>query len=121
MQTINEKIEKYLEQHAINLNQKFISAEIIAEIQHDAFLAGVGAAQQWINVDEELPERDSNPSFNHQSDFVLLKNKSGNIFSGYYDYDTASFFNYYDYDIASFFDYIDNESEIIEWRPIELN
>ena len=64
MQTIEEQIEKYIKQHPINVNQKFISAKI----QHDAFLAGVGAAQQWINIDEELP--DSNPSFNHQSDFT---------------------------------------------------
>ena len=47
MQTIEEQIEKYIKQHPINVNQKFISAEIIAEIQHDAFLAGVGATQQW--------------------------------------------------------------------------
>ena len=75
------------------------------------FKAGVEFAQQWISVKDELPERDSNPSSNHQSDIVLLKNKSGNIFSGYYDYDMASFFNYID----------DEVFEIIEWRPIELN
>ena len=80
------------------------------------FKAGVEFAQQWISVKDELPERDSNPSSNHQSDIVLsdivlLKNKFGNIFSGYYDYDMASFFNYID----------DEVFEIIEWRPIELN
>ena len=70
------------------------------------FKAGVEFAQQWISVKDELPEL----NFNYQSDTILLKNKFGIIFSGYYDYD-----------MASFFDYIDDEvSEIIEWRPIEL-
>ena len=75
------------------------------------FMKCVEFAQEWYSVEDELPERDSNPSFNHQSDIILLKDKSGNIFSGYYDYDMASFFNYID----------DEVFEIIEWRPIELN
>lgn len=75
----------------------------------EAFKAGVEFAQQWISVKDELPELTYCPSFNHYSDIILLKNKSGTIFSGYYNYD-----------LASFFDYIDNVvSGIIEWRPIE--
>ena len=57
MQTIEEQIEKYIKQHPINVNQKFISAEIIAEIQHDAFLAGAGATQQWISCEDESPKK----------------------------------------------------------------
>ena len=70
MPTIEEQIEKYIKQHPINVNQKFISAEIIAEIQHDAFLAVAGATQQWISSEDESPKK---------GDRVLLKDKDGEI------------------------------------------
>lgn len=68
-----------------------------------------GYIELWIPTNE-LPRRDCNPSFNHQSDIILLKNKSGNIFSGYYNFEKREWYNFDDYKVSG----------IIEWKPIKM-
>jgi len=59
---------KTIEQAASEYTPKNWSS--LGKIADDAFKAGVKFAQQWISVDEELPEKGSR---------VLLKNENGYI------------------------------------------
>lgn len=81
------------------------------EVCQKDFKAGIEFAQKWILVSEELPEK-KNHGF---SDFVLAKDKMGNVQIERYDFEYSRF-NAKRYDIKE-----DGDGQVTEWRYIDLS
>ena len=80
----------------------------------NSFLAGVAFAEQWIDVNEELPEINKG---SNRSNCVLLKVKGkGDRFTGYYhrwtDDEDKEFHQFYIYDTWN------PQDKVTHWRPI---
>ncbi len=70
----------------------------------DGFNAGVKFAQQWISVDDELPEN---------QDLVLVKTNLNSVCTAYLHGLKSGFITYGEDAFVEF-------GEITHWRPIEL-
>jgi len=91
MKTIEQAAEEYLIDRDYNHN-------ISNAIEKIAFKTGIEFAQQWISVDDELPEH---------AQQVIMKSEN-RIIAGFYEYKT----------------FRNHKSELVydvtEWRPIYL-
>ena len=129
MQTIEEKfIDLYNEK--IN-NAELFDSEDIIEISHYSFIEGAKFAQQWINIEEQLPEhrqdlledtplrikKNGNTGF-IKTKQVLVKFRNGNFDIGRRCKCCTD--DYYCWDCLESFEK-NNPRNIIAWRPININ
>lgn len=75
MKTIEEKATDYAD--SLRVSDSHLTQKQIEEYAITDFLAGYKAAQEWISVDDELPQ------YTGQEFSLLLKDSSGEIFIGY--------------------------------------
>jgi len=72
MKTIEQEAREYAEKVTLNTGSDRTKRE-------NAFKAGVEFAQQWISIDDELPEMHNGNS----SENVLVKTQEGDVLIGY--------------------------------------
>lgn len=111
MKTINDAAKE----HAKEVNNEYYdefspnSNFTVGEICETDFKCGVAFAQQWIPVEEELPQMED--KFNMLSEVVLVKAKDlANEITAYYDYDYKLWISY----PGNLY------VKTTYWRPIEL-
>ena len=119
MKTIEEEAVFLSNENVLkNINWNYTSElERLKKKYYDGFKAGVEFAQRWISVEDELPLAVETGEWDgKRSDFVLAKNKWGNVYIAR-TYEGII-------DGNKFCDFAEKDdtiiSHIVEWRPIEL-
>lgn len=108
MKTKEEQASEYAEITSFrvpyNRNTTIFYDEKIFNCAKNAFLTGIEFAEQWISVEDELPENNGSGF----SDEVLIQTEDGYITIGYYRYSKMQW---------EILNYID---EVKFWRPINV-
>ena len=99
MKTIEEKACEFRESDFKKYGDRIMEDRI-----KDAFISGIEVAQQWISVDDELPELE---------EIVLVKTDKGCVCTAYLHGKKSGFITYGEDAFVEF-------GEIKFWRPIEL-